>query len=244
MSQDLVSSELNEQDWYKNEKSWGDSGYSDTFRALKSQIDYNYNRYKDQLIFLERRRENLTKEKWGTLKMLLLIILTPVIVFLLGRLFTILGAMSGIFGILAIAFLILLPISIVVCEIFMLLPAARNLLNNIYRDNILNLPGKEPIITFVDEKRFLNQKINEIEMFYERIEIEGIDIKGGTFQLGADDEMSEYDQKILDEMRSLSLFKECSATVTEIKREAGYAWLIVGLGIFLGLIVASVAFKL
>ena len=117
-------------------------------------------------------------------------------------------------------------------------------MNNIYRDNVLNLPGKEPIITFVDEKKFLNQKINEIEMFYERIETEGLDIKGGTFQLGADDEMSEYDQKILDEMRSLSLFKECSATVTEIKREAGYAWLIVGLGIFLGLIVALVAFKL
>ena len=244
MSQDLVSSEINEQDWYKNEKSWGDSGYSDSFRALKSQIDYNYNRYKDQLVFLERRRENLTKEKWASLKMLLVIFLMPVIVFFLERLFTFLGAKSGIFGILAISFMILLPVSIVVCEIFMLLPAARNLMNNIYRDNVLNLPGKEPIITFVDEKKFLNQKINEIEMFYERIETEGLDIKGGTFQLGADDEMSEYDQKILDEMRSLSLFKECSATVTEIKREAGYAWLIVGLGIFLGLIVALVAFKL
>ena len=242
MSQDLVSSELNEQDWYKNEKSWGDSGYSDSFRALKSQIDYNYNRYKDQLISLERRRINLNKEKWSSFRMLMFIFLTPAVVCLLGRLFTFLGAKSGIFGFFAIACLVILPFSVIICEFIMLLPAARNYMNNVYRVNVLNLPGKEPIITFVDEKRFLNKKINEIEMFYERIETEGIDIKGGTFQLGADDEMTDYDIRILNDMRSLSIYKEHSATVTEIKREAGVAWVIVGIGILFGLIVVAVAF--
>ena len=34
------------QDWYKDERIMADGGYGDSFRALKSQIDYNYRRYK------------------------------------------------------------------------------------------------------------------------------------------------------------------------------------------------------
>ena len=50
--------------------------------------------------------------------------------------------------------------------------------------------------------------------------------------------------KILDDMRSLSLFTDYKATVSELKREAGMAWLLIGLGILVGISVVILVYAL
>ncbi|MBO4591681.1 MAG: hypothetical protein J5684_03865 [Eubacterium sp.] len=231
------------QDWYNNEKNMGDGGYGDSFRALKAQIDYNYSRYKEQLVILEQRKQNLLKDKKDSLRMLLIIMLTPVGIYVLFQIFAFLGAVYGLFNLLAGILIICLPISVIICEFFMLPAAARNYINNIYRDKVLNLPGKgNNIITFVDEKNFIYTKLREIERFYERIEKYGIDQKGGKMKLGAySGELLDADREILEEMRGMSLFKDYKATVSELKREASAAWLIIGLGLMGGVIIVIMA---
>ena len=248
------------QDWYKDERIMADGGYGDSFRALKSQIDYNYRRYKEQLVSLETRKQNLKKDKNESLKMLLQIMFAPVGVLILMQIFTILGAAYGVFGLFDLGFLILLPIAVIVCEFFLLPAAARNLVNSIHREKVLNNPGQENenaikngkikntenrIITFVDEKKFLCNQIHKIEDFYERIEKDGIDQKGGKFRLGAaSGELSDVDRRILDEMRGMSVFRDYKATVSELKRQADASWIIIGLGILVGVVVAILAFML
>lgn len=267
MSEDLYASQFMNQDWYDKEKYSGDSGYGDSFRALKSQIDYNYKRYKEQLDSLEDRKAALVKDKNDSFNMFLMILFAPVVIFLLMELFTYLGSKHGFFGLFAITFLVMIPIAVIICE-FMLLPAAaRNLVNNLYRVKVMNLPstgfkhGKPnnmnnsgrggswnnggQIITFVDEKKYLLARISEIEAFNRRIESFGLDQKGGKFKLGvASGELSASDMRILEEMRELSVFRDYKATVSEIKREAGYSWFLIGFGILVGVITAIVAFHL
>ena len=246
MSDAWNTADVINQDWYDNEMNMGDGGYGDSFRALKAQIDYNYNRYKEQLVSLENRRLNLTNDKKASLKMLLIIMFAPAVLLLFVQIFTYLGALHGIFGIFAVGGMILQPFAVVVCEFFLLPGATRNLVNNMYRDKVLNLPGDgNRIITFVDEKKFLFSKIHEIENFYERVEQDGIDQKGGRFKLGASSgELNDSDKKILDDMRSLSLFTDYKATVSELKREAGMAWLLIGLGILVGISVVILVYAL
>ena len=269
MSEDLYASHFMDQDWYDKEKYSGDSGYGDSFRALKSQIDYNYKRYKEQLSSLDDRKAALIKDKNDSFNMFLMILFAPVVIFLLMELFTYLGSKHGFFGLFAITFLVMIPIVVIICEFFLLPAAARNLVNNIYRVKVMNLPGSgyksgktslsngnmnntgrggswnngSQIITFVDEKKYLLARISEIETFNRRIENFGLDQKGGKFKLGASSgELSDADQKILEEMRELSVFREYKATVSEIKREAGYSWILVGFGILVGVIIAFLAF--
>jgi hypothetical protein len=94
-------------------------------------------------------------------------------------------------------------------------------------------------ISFVDEKKYLKKKIMEYDTFYELVAVEGLDKKDGN--LASDDSgfMTDDQKKVLDKMRSLSIFHEYKATVMATRKEVGIKWLIIGLGILMALAVVA-----
>ena len=69
--------------------------------------------------------------------------------------------------------------------------------------------------------------IREYETFYELVIVEGLDKKDGNLGNVDTDEMTPEQQKIIDKMRSLSIFKEYHATIVETRRKVGIEYFIV-----------------
>ena len=90
------------------------------------------------------------------------------------------------------------------------------------------------LASFEDEKAFLKKKIKEYDKFYSRIETEGIDKKGGRMGLGSPDTLTDYDKKMLNEMRSMSIFEDYYASNSAMTKKAGMVWIIIGFGLFIG----------
>ena len=112
------------------------------------------------------------------------------------------------------------PIVFFVFDIFLALGMLRNVVS--YNKQILILNSgaamadyrkNNGIISFEDEKAFLNNEIGRIEEFYRDME---------------NKDYAEGDHiRILDRMRSLSLFKEYRATVYKTKEKIGWLWIFV-----------------
>lgn len=219
---------------YSYETGEGDGGYLDTFNALKVQVDHNYIQYKEQLRNIMTKRESVKDDVRTALKLLLIDALIPVAYILLLLVLMFLGKYYGLFAVFYVFLNILFYPLAFICEIVLLPGLVKNLINYKMQDEILN-SGKylekykksNNIITFEDEKKFLKKMIREYETFYELVIVEGLDKKDGNLGNVDTDEMTPEQQKIIDKMRSLSIFKEYHATIVETRRKVGIEYFIV-----------------
>ncbi len=232
---------------YKYETTEGDGGYLDTFNALKDQIDFNYVQYKEQLKSLVYRQEDVRNDLKTAKRIMLIVFFIPFAVFLLLQVFIYLGSFQNMFGGLCAVFGTVISIAVypiaIICEVFLLPGMVKNYTNYLGQYRILTSDkGLEEyrksndIISFQDEKKFLKKKIMEYDTFYELVAVEGLDKKDGN--LASDDSgfMTDEQKKVLDKMRSLSIFHDYKATVSATRKEVGVMWLIIGLGILMGLV--------
>lgn len=198
----------------------GDDGFRDSYNALKHQIDFNYSEYNIQLKSLEARRQMLKHDYMYSIKMLIVDLLIPIIYVLLIRGVIYLGCKIAFFSIVYIIMVLATPIVFFIFDIFLAVGMLRNVVSYNKQMVILNSGAalaeyrrKNDIISFEDEKEFLNNEIRNIDDFYRDME---------------DKDYTESDHvQILDRMRSLSLFKEYRATIAKTKEKIGWLWIIV-----------------
>ena len=223
----------------------GDGGYLDSFNALKYQIDHNYVLYKEQLKSLVTRSAQVDDDVRLAWRSVIIVALIPVLLKLIYFLLTPLAVssnftVSGIFsGVCVILNILTLPTA-VVCEFFMLPGCTKNLINYITQRKLLNSDEffksyreGNNIISFVDEKKFLKNKIAEYDKFYELVAFEGLDKKDGNLQGTDSDQMTDEQKMVLEKMREMSVFHEYKATVVQTRKEIGFGWVIIGFGIFM-----------
>ncbi|MCR5228392.1 MAG: hypothetical protein K6E27_14430 [Eubacterium sp.] len=227
----------------------GDGGYLDSFRALKQQVDRNYKEYKRQYSSIEERKAELKSEVRSKKRIVLMILFAPLILFGFVEIFVLLGSRWGFFGIFYFIFVGLMMLSIGVGILGMLFPAIRNYLNASFRYKLLmneelseSIKKKFGVITFSDEEIFLLSKISSIDEFYRRVKLEGLD-KGESYKLVDCGEMTDYAREVLDDMRSKSLFVEYRATNANMRREAGYEWVVIGFAIIVSIFIVVITFK-
>ena len=235
---------------YKYETTEGDGGYLDSFNALKEQIDFNYIQYKEQLKSLVRRQEDVRTDLKLAKRSMLIVLFFPAAVFLLLQVLIYFGTLgfpgSGLIALFGTVITIAVYPITIICEVFLLPGMVKNYANHLgqYRiltsDRTLEEYKKDNnYISFVDEKKYLKKKIMEYDTFYELVAVEGLDKKDGN--LASDDSgfMTDDQKKVLDKMRSLSIFHEYKATVMATRKEVGIKWLIIGLGILMALAIVA-----
>ncbi|MEE3399450.1 MAG: SoxR reducing system RseC family protein, partial [Eubacterium sp.] len=227
----------------------GDGGYLDSFKALKQQIDYNYERYKEQLEAINKRSAQVNEDLKLAIKMAVIVFLIPVfmlvVMFITGKLGLLkLEIISGIFSmIFTIFYLVFAPVTIIT-EGFILPVMLKNVYNYYVQRELLNSDEffkkyrkNKGIISFIDERKFLIDTIHKYDSFYEDIELRGLDRKDGIIRESLiNGEMTEEQMAVLERMRSLSLFKEYKATVVETRKEVGLYTVLIIFGIILSIL--------
>ncbi|MBP3807787.1 MAG: SoxR reducing system RseC family protein [Eubacterium sp.] len=227
----------------------GDGGYLDSFKALKQQIDYNYERYKEQLEAINKRSAQVNEDLKLAIKMAVIVFLIPVfmlvVMFITGKLGLLkMEIISGIFSmIFTIFYLVFAPVTIIT-EGFILPVMLKNVYNYYVQRELLNSDEffkkyrkNKGIISFIDERKFLIDTIHKYDSFYEDIELRGLDRKDGIIRESLiNGEMTEEQMAVLERMRSLSLFKEYKATVVETRKEVGLYTVLIIFGIILSIL--------
>jgi len=227
----------------------GDGGYLDSFKALKQQIDYNYERYKEQLEAINKRSAQVNEDLKLAIKMAVIVFLIPVfmlvVMFITGKLGLLkMEIISGIFSmIFTIFYLIFAPVTIIT-EGFILPVMLKNVYNYYVQRELLNSDEffkkyrkNKGIISFIDERKFLIDTIHKYDSFYEDIILRGLDRKDGIIRESLiNGEMTEEQMAVLERMRSLSLFKEYKATVVETRKEVGLYTVLIIFGIILSIL--------
>lgn len=227
----------------------GDGGYLDSFKALKQQIDYNYERYKEQLEAINKRSAQVNEDLKLAIKMAVIVFLIPVfmlvVMFITGKLGLLkLEIISGIFSmIFTIFYLVFAPVTIIT-EGFILPVMLKNVYNYYVQRELLNSDEffkkyrkNKGIISFIDERKFLMDTIHKYDSFYEDIILRGLDRKDGIIRESLiNGEMTEEQMAVLERMRSLSLFKEYKATVVETRKEVGLYTVLIIFGIILSIL--------
>lgn len=227
----------------------GDGGYLDSFKALKQQIDYNYERYKEQLEAINKRSAQVNEDLKLAIKMAVIVFLIPVfmlvVMFITGKLGLLkIEIISGIFSmIFTIFYLVFAPVTIIT-EGFILPVMLKNVYNYYVQRELLNSDEffkkyrkNKGIISFIDERKFLIDTIHKYDSFYEDIELRGLDRKDGIIRESLiNGEMTEEQMAVLERMRSLSLFKEYKATVVETRKEVGLYTVLIIFGIILSIL--------
>ena len=227
----------------------GDGGYLDSFKALKQQIDYNYERYKEQLEAINKRSAQVNEDLKLAIKMAVIVFLIPVfmlvVMFITGKLGLLkMEIISGIFSmIFTIFYLVFAPVTIIT-EGFILPVMLKNVYNYYVQRELLNSDEffkkyrkNKGIISFIDERKFLIDTIHKYDSFYEDIELRGLDRKDGIIRESLiKGEMTEEQMTVLERMRSLSLFKEYKATVVETRKEVGLYTVLIIFGIILSIL--------
>lgn len=227
----------------------GDGGYLDSFKALKQQIDYNYERYKEQMEAINKRSAQVNEDLKLAIKMAVIVFLIPVfmlvVMFITGKLGLLkMEIISGIFSmIFTIFYLIFAPVTIIT-EGFILPVMLKNVYNYYVQRELLNSDEffkkyrkNKGIISFIDERKFLIDTIHKYDSFYEDIELRGLDRKDGIIRESLiNGEMTEEQMAVLERMRSLSLFKEYKATVVETRKEVGLYTVLIIFGIILSIL--------
>jgi len=227
----------------------GDGGYLDSFKALKQQIDYNYERYKEQLEAINKRSAQVNEDLKLAIKMAVIVFLIPVfmlvVMFITGKLGLLkMEIISGIFSmIFTIFYLVFAPVTIIT-EGFILPVMLKNVYNYYVQRELLNSDEffkkyrkNKGIISFIDERKFLIDTIHKYDSFYEDIELRGLDRKAGIIRESLiNGEMTEEQIAVLERMRSLSLFKEYKATVVETRKEVGLYTVLIIFGIILSIL--------
>ena len=222
----------------------GDGGFLDSFNALKELIDYNYSAYKEQLSTLYKRQDNLKKDYRYSIKVLIIDIMIPIAWALLVQGCVWLGQRIGVFSVIYIGLILFFPVAVFVCDLVFAPGFTKNVVS--YKKQILVLNSgstmmeyrkKNGIISFEDEKQFLNNRIGQIEDFNHDVEIEGWDKKDRHPDWTNRGEMNDEQRAILDRMRSLSNFEEYRASVVETRGKVGIGWIFIILILALELLV-------
>ena len=146
---------------------------------------------------------------------------------------------SSIRGFLALMHYILL-FGIVAGAVLVALPFTMNLLKQCYLYKMLTDPKHEldddrakfKVITLVDERRFLQQKLSEYQRLYGELEKLDKNCKGLFFsyenKARADELMASYDRKTIADMHRFSNIEEFRAKSVVGKESISAWWILVG----------------
>jgi len=221
-----------------------DNGFGDTYRALKEEADFQLQQYKDQQAYLAVKRANLNKEVRSKGLRTLVLMLSPFIFALITWIFLQLGtSISGLFGLFYILSVILEVAGSAICVFFLLLPAAREFINSLNMFRILNARGKLVVawdekaefstnkedlktISFADEEYFLQRTFARFDDVYARGDKLLYEKPEDTIDL--DREFSPEQTKVLWDLRSLTVHRDIQARTSEIRREGGILFVIIG----------------
>ncbi|SNU06743.1 hypothetical protein SAMN06297422_10792 [Lachnospiraceae bacterium] len=233
-------------DWRNYQTTSGDGGFLDSFNELKRQMDFVAGQYRNQLENMKERKARLDKEVKDSIVTTGIIALIPAAYNLILLLLSSLGSLSGLFSIFYIFMNILNFAVFLVCEFFMLPGAIRTMSNRLWQKKILNsgpekmtYRQKNHIISFDDERRFLEDRIDRYNVMCKEIEEKELDKGSGMFNIlyvGETNELLPEQKDILDKMRKLTVQQDYQVTVAETRRDAGPEWLIIGFSIFIGLL--------
>ena len=233
-------------DWRNYQTTSGDGGFLDSFNELKRQMDFVADQYKIQQENMKERKAQLDKTAKDSMMTTGIIALIPAAYNLILLIFSILGSLSGLFSIFYIFLYILNAAVFLVCEFFILPGSVRNMANRLWQKKILNsgpeqmaYRQKNHIISFDDERRFLEDRIDRYNEMCKEIEEKELDKGSGIFSIlyvGETDELLPEQKDILDKMRKLTIQQDYQATVAETRRDAGPEWIVIGFSIFIGLI--------
>ncbi len=237
--------------WHKAWMGDADSGYVDSFNSLKKQIDHTRMLYQDQLGTIPRRKEILVKEKnTAWFHVILFMLLLPALMLLLTQLALEFGTEDTLWGIVYLILKVASVPVIIVCVFFALPASARDMVNAQWRYRVLMHPEKygkyraqHDVVTFAEEEHFLKHNIGKIDDFYKRVKEEHLDQSAAGEAFVFLDEMSEKQTGILAEMQKLSQFTDYQARVSQLSKKAGAEWILMGFGIFFGLIVLVLVFS-
>ncbi len=228
----------------------GDAGYSDSFRALKSQMDFVLRQYNDQLASIPYRKMKLRKElirAWISVAVFLLAI--PIGMWVLTDILMNVGTGNGFFAILYLIFkLLFFPVCFL--SLFIALPPAiRTLINCQRRYNAFMNPAyhaayrdKYDIVSFGEEEHFLRQMQTKHEQFEERIRREHLDEPGGGEGLEAQEDLTEKQRATLAEMQEMTIFKDYQARIGVNRVEGDSKWVFLGIGV--GIFIAACGFTM
>ena len=218
------------------ETATGDGGFLDEFNSLKQKIDFAHREYKIQLEDLETRKLRLHEETKKKVISVILLVASPLFCIVLLYIFTILSNLSGLFSVLYVFFLIFTPAVIFVCEFGLLPIMLRNMLNLLWQSSVLNSDEryaeyrkKNYVISFADEKHFLEDRIREYNELTQDIQKRGLDKKDGQLQNCDIDTMTEEQRAVLDKMRGMSDLKDFRTSVLATRKEGGIVWAVVGM---------------
>ena len=221
-----------------------DNGFKDTYRALKAEADFQLQQYKDQQAYLAVKRNDLNKEMRSKGIRTLVLMLSPFIFGLITWIFLQLGSVSGLFGLFYILSVILEVAGSAICIFFLLLPAAREFINTLNMYRIMNAKGKLVVawdenaefstnkddlktISFSDEEYFLQRTLTRFDDVYTRGDKLLYEKTDGD-QVDLDREFTPEQTKILWELRSLTVHRDIQARTSEIRREGGILFVIIG----------------
>ena len=235
-------------EWHKAWMGDSDSGYLDAFNALHTKMKNTRDRYEDQKRQLPLRKEAMMKEKsrtaWNVLKFGFVI---PVVMWVLTQISLEIGAKSGFVAAMYLG-LKFASFPIILTSVFFFLPpSVRDYVNCRFRYNVLTHPTRHSkyrdehhIVSFAEEEHFLNHNLQQIKDFEKRVKAEKLDQPAAGEDYVFLDEMSDRQKEVLREIEGLAEFKDCVARPGQERISAGYGWLIVGLGILMGIIVLMV----
>ena len=229
----------------KNWASYSDDGFLDTFLSLKKQMDFTRKQYRDQQNTLPLRKVQLRKQlikSWFNVFLFILII--PVGLWILTDLFMKWGTTSGLASSVYLILKILLFPALFVSIFLAGPPSIRTLINTQRRYNAFFHPNSHAgyrdrfdIVSFAEEEHFLNQMLSRYAEFDERTKAEKLDQPGFGDSPLSPEEKAEKQRQILDEMQSISTFKDYQARINTHRLEGDMEWVLLGLaiGVFIGL---------
>ncbi len=239
-------------DWKNYETTTGDGGFLDSFNALKQQMDFVAEQYIEQKNSMHRRKEELAKDVRDRVIIVILVALGPVAYTLLLFLFSIVAKGSGLLSVFYVFFRIIQVPIFVICEFYYLPAAIRLMMNRLWQKKYLNsgpdlmeYRQKHQIISFDDERRFLDERLRRYDEMIKEIEVKELDKADGVFSIlyaGDTAEMIPEHREILERMRKLTVFEDYRASVVETRKEVGPGWLIVGLSILMVVILVFALF--
>ncbi len=248
LNKNSETQENQEESWYVRgwgnyETTSGDGGFLDSFNALKQQMDFVANQYRVQMESMAQRKQDMLKDIRDNIWITVGLALGPFLYNLFVLLLMHISVYSGLLSIICI-FLEIAEIPLfIVCEFYILPGQIRRLGNRLWQKKVLNsgpelaeYRKKHGIISFEDERMFLEEKLQEYDNMCKEIEEMELDKSNGVFSMlyaGDTDTMAPAQVEVLDRMRTLTVMQECRASVTETRKEIGPGWLIVGFSIFM-----------
>ncbi len=240
-----------------------DNGYGDRYRALISKLEFVRSRYRDQLDYLPRKKEELAREHRRKLIHMLLMLFLPLVLFLFTYfVLAPLADKNGFFSFLYFFIMYLcLPVLSVACFFYFLPVTARdyfNCLNRVrklgWKSNVIYGAdfwesitrdveyGNRKNITFQEEEQFLRSILGYYDWFLQQAEAEDWEHLGRK-EDGVIDLSEGYtpdQQRVIDTMERLSKHVDVQARIGDERKESGPVTLVVGAGIMMAIVIAIV----